>query len=558
MDAFGRCLLTYLLHSTLLLGGAALACRALRERRLAFQEALVRAALVGAFLTSGLQLGLGFEPLGGVLRVRARGAEALVGADATPSGHRSSPLPGPAARPEAPGWHARVVLGPAASGWLLSSGPAALTAVWGLLAAAALVRLGVAARRLRRLLRDRRSLRAREVGPETEAIGRALGLRRPVRLSSAPRLSAPLATGVLRPEVCLPPRAVTELDEDARLALYAHEVAHVVRRDPAWILLARLVECAAPLQPLNAWARGRMQELAECLSDDLSVSASGRPLGLARSLVDVASWSVGDPALVPAAVAGALSTRGRLGHRVERLMDSRRPLERSRRALLPLAVLAVLATALVTPVVSGSAPPDEPSPAPAPQPAPEAQPAPHPGSPARAEGDLDHAAARRRLQELTARIEARARANEGEMRTLEKEIEAIASRIRPNEETVRRASREIEAAAEELAAAIAADLEGKDAAPRSDRAAAARRMAQLQDELRAATKDVRVPEEDVRALAERARALAERARPTPDEMREIRSLADVISRQAAEQSREAMRRFAEEMRRAAEELRARP
>jgi len=94
---------------------------------------------------------------------------------------------------------------------------------------------------------------------------------------------------------------VAELAADEQVALCAHELAHVARRDPAWVLLARLAEALAPVQPLNAWARRRLQDLAECLSDDLAVTASGRPLGLARSLVDVASWTLGERPLLPAA-----------------------------------------------------------------------------------------------------------------------------------------------------------------------------------------------------------------------------------------------------------------
>ena len=122
-----------------------------------------------------------------------------------------------------------------------------------------------------------------------------------------------------------------------------------------------MIEAVAPLQPLNAWARRRLQDLAECLSDDLAVAASGQPEGLARSLVDVAAWRAADTVYLPMA-AQALSARGRLGHRVERLMDPLRTLERPGRLLLPLAGAAVLATALVTPVVSGSTVPEaEPS-----------------------------------------------------------------------------------------------------------------------------------------------------------------------------------------------------
>ena len=65
MDFLASALLTYLLHSTLLLAAALLMRIALRERRLVLQEALLRAALVGGFVTAGLQVGLGLQPLGG-------------------------------------------------------------------------------------------------------------------------------------------------------------------------------------------------------------------------------------------------------------------------------------------------------------------------------------------------------------------------------------------------------------------------------------------------------------------------------------------------------------
>jgi hypothetical protein len=275
MDPLLRWLLTYLVHSTLLLGAAGLARLALRERRLALQEAVVRAALVGGFVTASLQVGLDLRPLGGALAVPESRPAAAVAPVPAPVAVSSRPVPPPRwqGRPvvtsDVPAW-ARTAVDTAAARWRTG-----LALAWAALAALALARLAVAALRLRRLLRDRRPIDGGGLAPEAAILARTLGLRGPVRLSAAPRLSAPLATGVLRPEVCLPTRAVAELAADEQAALCAHELAHVARRDPAWILLARLAEAAAPLQPLNAWARRRLQ--------------SGRPLGLARSLVDVAS-----------------------------------------------------------------------------------------------------------------------------------------------------------------------------------------------------------------------------------------------------------------------------
>ncbi len=592
MDLVARLLLTYLLHSSVLLGLAGLVRLLLGERRLALQEAVLRAALVGGFLTAGLQVGLEMKPFGGSLALPPSSAEQVnTGRDLRPSPvepERSAPLAPTSA------WRTRVVLAPtvvdrlasAAGGLPRLSWRGALALTWGAFGALALVRLAVAARRLRGLLRDRQPIHDGSLAPEAAAVACALGLRSEVRLSTAPHLRVPLATGVLRPEVCLPTRAVAELGADEQVALCAHELAHVARRDPAWILLARLVEAAAPLQPLNGWARRRLQGLSECLSDDLAVAACARPLGLARSLVDVAGWTLGESPVLPVAAAYALSARSRLGRRVERLMDPYRPLETSRRWALPLAAAAVLATVLVTPVVSGSVAgpvaddagqtpaqsaaspmaqaPAEAAPPPA-QAAPRADAAssgPSPGAEA-ARADLE-----RQIEGLSHRIAERARQHEGEMKKVEAEMQALVAGFQPDQAEMQRLSAQLAAAAQELAVAATENLgESKsgDAGERSK--AAAQRMAELREQLRALTKNIRTDE--CRALAEKARAIAEQSRPTPEELSELRRLSRDLARQsvpdlrelrsttraAMEEARQAMLEARKAMREAAEAAR---
>ena len=517
-------LLTYLLHSTLLLGGAALVCLVLGERRLGLQEAVLRAALVGSFLTASLQLGLALQPLGGVFTLpeeppavratpaaaHADGAVRAAGGGELVFGPLPSVLEKVRNRTEAPlapsGWSF-----PAPSVW-----EPVLSGLWAAVALLALARLSVAAVRLRRLLRSRHPLASDDLASSATALAVGLGLRRPVPVSTVPRLEVPLATGVLRPEVCLPTRALEELEGEQQVALCAHELAHVARRDPTWILAARLVEAVAPIQPLNTWARRRLQDLAECLSDDLAVAASGRPLGLARSLVDVASWTVAEPVPLPAA-SGALSTRSRLGHRVERLMDPLRSLERPRRFLLPVAAAAVLATALVTPVVSGN-------------------PA---GEPSRVQGPVEateapESDAALRLEELTRAIEERVEGQHAAMAGIEAEIQALVQESLPNQEELERLGREVEVAARALAESRRAEHEGsiQDETARQDVEEARRQLRETQKEMRAAVRAVRVPEEQMRLVRERVREIAEATRPTPEERDEIRRLAREVARES--------------------------
>jgi len=222
MDALIRWLLTYLVHSTLLVGAAIVVGRILGERRLALQEALLRAALLGGFLTAGLQLALDLRPLAGSLtlasapgRLDARTpstsapqAVARSAARATasfPLVVRIDAATAPQALPPASRW---------SSAWPTKARrywPPALLTAWVGLALLSLVRLVWARLRLRRLLSDRRPVRDHEIAPGTQAIADALGLRGSVRMTAAPRLSVPAAIGVLRPEVCLPTRVFAEL-----------------------------------------------------------------------------------------------------------------------------------------------------------------------------------------------------------------------------------------------------------------------------------------------------------------------------------------------------------
>src|SRR5882672_7525493 len=64
-------LLTYLLHSTLLLGLAWLASKPLARWSVAAEETMWRLALVGALLTASLQLAAGWEPAAGRWRLTA-------------------------------------------------------------------------------------------------------------------------------------------------------------------------------------------------------------------------------------------------------------------------------------------------------------------------------------------------------------------------------------------------------------------------------------------------------------------------------------------------------
>ena len=327
-------LLTYLIHSTILLTGAWLVSRWLGDHRLALQEVLLRAALVGGVLTASLQVGLGVEPLAGAFSFAAAEASvAVVPFTGVQTGFDASTL--------AP---TVTTAGHSAGGFSWTN---ALLMLWGVGSLLALVGLCQSHIDLRRLMRTRRF---RPAGRLIERLAAAMGLRRKVRLSTSQAIAVPFATGIKQPEICCPER-VGELAVEHQTGLFAHELAHLARRDPAWQLLYRLGEALLILQPMNRLVRRRLEEIAEHLTDERAVACTGDRVGLARCLVVVAHWGVSSRMGVPAA---AFAAGPRLDRRVRRLIAGSADHLRLTPWAAPLAIAALIGAVLVLPVVASA------------------------------------------------------------------------------------------------------------------------------------------------------------------------------------------------------------
>lgn len=288
-------LVTYLLHSTLLLGGAWLLARVLRDRGLALQELAWKFALLGGFVTAGLRV---------LTQALERPAAVSSGAFETIAPVSGEVFAGPhpgltSLAGQLAGWERLLLVG-----WAIG----------------AVVGVGLLARSWRRLQHCLASRRTLDDGALRETLDHLLervGHREPVALAEAAALPVPVAHGVFAPEICLPNRIAERLTEGARSAVLAHELGHVVRHDPAWLLLARGIESVCFLQPLNRLARVRLQSLSEYQADAWALEATGDRKGLAHCLVEVASWLRPTPGLLAPGMAGG---RGPLSERVERIL----------------------------------------------------------------------------------------------------------------------------------------------------------------------------------------------------------------------------------------------
>lgn len=322
-------MLTYLLQSSLLLGAAWLLSRSLLRSE-AWREAVWRTALLGGLVTtaaSGLAPGL-VElriPLPSVAFSRgADGALAPVAPASAPADEASSSSPAGTTAPRldeaAPGGTggAAAPVADDADGALpaaaSSAGPrspgrsevdpsagagaagapsrasaAGLLALrWLVVAGGLLGRVVLRQLRLRRLLRGRRTVTELPLQGMLSGLCRSTGFWHPVRLSATPAVATPLVLG--RREICVPERFLADLGPEEQKAALAHELAHLVRRDGAWHLLAQLLEALFFFQPLHRVARLRLRESAEYLADAWAVRHTGSRLELARCLSEVAGW----------------------------------------------------------------------------------------------------------------------------------------------------------------------------------------------------------------------------------------------------------------------------
>lgn len=309
----GAWLVTYLFHSTvLLLGTRLLLVSRLTDRRVA--DLLWKAALFGGIVTTSLALALSSRPALGRYE-----ASALVEARMwthTPRGELSPAADITSETTTRSGTRVdRFTARIPNSFSPLRYVPAMIVLLWLGYATAVIVRVARATTRARRELGPRRALSA-EDDTRFRMVLAQMGHTRPVQFTVSEVLGSPVALG--GNEITVPRRLLTDLSADDQRSVVAHEVAHLIRRDPQWLLAAATVESLFFFQPLHRMARMHWQDNAEYLCDALVARKYGMALSLARALTRVAEWLDGDRALFAPALAEPSTS---LVGRVRELLD---------------------------------------------------------------------------------------------------------------------------------------------------------------------------------------------------------------------------------------------
>ncbi|MEM9383097.1 MAG: M56 family metallopeptidase, partial [Planctomycetota bacterium] len=246
---------TYVVHSTFVLAGAWLLCRSARPGA-AFRERIWKCAVVLPFVTASVQAAWPERVVAPRLPI-AR--VALPPVDVRLERIASALTDGGAGAPVERG---RVAAPDRAEGGTELVALAAMGGMAALVLALPTIRLALA-------LRRRRRQRSGVLVEEASDLRGLAGLWRPLRITVSDHVGSPVAIGTLRPEICVPPRAL-DLPRPMARALVAHELAHHVRFDPLWTRAAHAIAALMWVQPLNRLARREVVACAELLADDLA------------------------------------------------------------------------------------------------------------------------------------------------------------------------------------------------------------------------------------------------------------------------------------------------
>ncbi len=179
---------------------------------------------------------------------------------------------------------------------------------------------------------------------------RQLSLSRRVGLFTSPMACTPMAVGVRRPSILLPPCWADWPAEKIRMVL-SHELAHVERRDVFWQLAARTAVALYWFHPLTWLALRRMRQERERACDDRVLLAGVPPVDYAAGLAEFAAGLAGRP--LPLVGALGMAEQLPLEDRVRSILDAsvaRNPASaRARGVLLATTTCLVLVLGVLRP-----------------------------------------------------------------------------------------------------------------------------------------------------------------------------------------------------------------
>lgn len=147
-----------------------------------------------------------------------------------------------------------------------------------------------------------------------------LGIQGRIWVMEFRRLKGPVAFGLARKIVGLPPGVDRQYSRAQQEVIFAHELAHLAARDHWWQLLAEVAVAVLWWHPLVWLARRRLQDASETAADESSLLIQNGPPTLAECLLALGKRFEAKPGLGWLNIGGQ-GFRSGLGRRVQRLFE---------------------------------------------------------------------------------------------------------------------------------------------------------------------------------------------------------------------------------------------
>jgi len=177
-------------------------------------------------------------------------------------------------------------------------------------------RLALACRNARQLRGGCRLTENKQLLKVLKRSSRLIGFSTPPLVFESKGQGSPLLVGILRPAIVLPNITLSRLNASEQRLVISHELAHVVRRDLIWSLVAAVIRAVFFFHPL-AWVSERKLGLTqEMAADELAIEIQMHdPAKYASLLVSVVS-KLGPVRLVPTMSVGAVGSNNTLKQRL--------------------------------------------------------------------------------------------------------------------------------------------------------------------------------------------------------------------------------------------------
>jgi beta-lactamase regulating signal transducer with metallopeptidase domain len=225
------------------------------------------------------------------------------------------------------------VFTPARTGHVVGSAHAALVlprswaldifVLWGVIAAAALLRIGIGLWQVRKLRQSCHPADAATLDPLLQKTLAEFRSIRRVTLCISNSVKVPTAIGFFKPVVVMPAWAMQELSADELNVILLHELAHLRRWDDFTNLVEKVLRAVLFFHPAVWWIENRLSLEREMACDDLVLAQTANPRAYAHCLVSVAEKSFLHRGL--ALAQAAVSRMRHTSLRVTQILDANRP-----------------------------------------------------------------------------------------------------------------------------------------------------------------------------------------------------------------------------------------